>query len=144
MPWNSSSLPFISAKGVDSSTADEPIRTRWAAYAYTAFISVIVFVLHYFLPFSDFMTTIWQIAFFAVLVILLIAILISAILGRRPGECALTILNLLNALIFAFYCYLVTLHYWAVVFPDMIQILAFLVAFGCGLGIFLGYVLFVR
>lgn len=129
-------------EGIDST--DKRFRVRRRAIAYTFLIAAIVFSLYFMGPTTDVSVSFWGIAFIVVLGIILTAIIIYTILGGRPGEGTFLIINLVLALAFAVYGIFFTLEFSIHLFPIYIQLVAFLVGFGCGILLFLGFVLLAR
>jgi hypothetical protein len=129
-------------RGIDST--DRRFRVRHRVIAYTFLIAVMVFILYFLGPVTDLVASLWGIAFVIVFSIVLIAGIVYAILGGRPGEGSFLIINLVVAFAFGVYGYYFTMEFSFHLFPINIQLVALLVGFGCSFLQFLGFALAAR
>lgn len=128
----------------EGSESGETYTTRHRAFAYTAIITVVTVFALVMGGTIDSAFTIMLYVQIVTLIILLVLFAVIATTRYRPGEGALLTITLLDALAFAFYGYMMTVHFFTLLTGLWLTVIASIVAFGCILVLVLGFALLAR
>jgi hypothetical protein len=128
-------------EGADSG---DSYTTRHRAFAYTAIITVVTVFALVMGGTIDSAFTIMLYVHLVTLIILLVLFGVLATTRYRPGEGALLTITLLDAVAFAYYGYMMTVHFFTLLTGIWLTVIASIVAFGCILVLVLGFALLAR
>jgi len=128
----------------EGSESGEAYSTRRRAFAYTAIITAATVLA---LLVGGTIDSTFTFVFYVHLITLLILLIVFAAVAAtryKPGEGALLTITLLDAIAFAFYGYMMTMHFFTLLTGLWLMVVAALVAFGCIVVLVLGFGLLAR
>ncbi len=142
-PMNPLFLPEFSAIDEESDlSAINPPKSRWSivrSVLYTAIITFIVSITIYYGQEIDPNLSVFFSAHLALLVLFFAGSLVVTITRRLFSEDSLFLFIILDGLFFGYYSYVMTIHYFSVLFPAFIQYIAIIIAIGSVFLLFIGY-----
>lgn len=144
-PSSPLSISQISTAEYESlSSGSKPEKSRWSiirSILFTAFVSLIVLISLFYGQDVDSNLSVFFSAHLVLLTLFTASSLVLTLTRRSFSDESLFLFIILDALFLAYYSYLMTIHYFAILFPAYIQIIAILIALGSTFLLFTGFAL---